>query len=90
MTILDKLYKKLDDSRDYKEVFGTTVGQRVLNDIMRSAGVLSPTFTTDTNELLVLEGQRRLAYSIYRRVHASMNPLLKSIEEEQQRQINQG
>jgi hypothetical protein len=83
---LDSLFRSLRLKRDYKEVFGTAQGQRVLADILRRAGVTHPQFDTDPEKARFLEGHRHLAHSIYRMVHSSDEPLLKLIAEEQHSQ----
>lgn len=83
MTIFNRLLKRFDLKRDYQETFSTPHGKRVLDDIMKVSGVTKSSFTTDGNELLVVEGQRRLALSIYKQVHSSMDPLINAMKEEQ-------
>lgn len=86
MTILQRLLGKVDRKRDYEETFSTPHGKRVLEDIMAAAGIFRPAFTTDKDELLVIEGQKRLALSIYKQVHSSMDPLIIALKEAQNNQ----
>lgn len=83
---LKSLFASLHLKHDYKEVFSTPHGQRVLADIMRRAGVTRPQFESDPEKARLLEGHRHLAHSIYRMVHSSDEPLLKLITEEQNKQ----
>lgn len=86
MKALDRLLQRLKLSHDYKEVFGTPQGKRVLADILRRSGVTKPRFDADPEKARLMEGHRHLAHSIYRMVHSSDEPLLKLIAEEQQRE----
>jgi hypothetical protein len=49
---------------DYEFVFRTAEGERVLNDIIKSAHVLEPTFTPDPYETAFREGERNVALRI--------------------------
>lgn len=83
---LKSLLASLKLKHDYKEAFSSPAGQRVLADIMRRAGVTRPQFDSDPEKARFLEGHRHLAHSIFRMVHASDEPLLKLITEEQNKQ----
>ena len=52
-----------DESRatDYKALFGTPLGQRVLTDIFIKGNVFSPIRHPDPSECLRMEGARQLA-----------------------------
>jgi hypothetical protein len=56
---------------DYVETFSTPHGQRVLNHILRQAGVTDPRFHSDPATTQFYEGHRHLAMSIFRQVHSS-------------------
>ena len=83
---LKALYASLKLNHDYKEVFASPQGQRVLADIMKRAGATRPQFDADPEKARFLEGHRHLAHSIFRMVHSSDEPLLKLIAEEQNKQ----
>lgn len=53
-----KKTKQVDVVIDYKAVFDTETGQRVLYDLMRNNYILSPTYTSDINEMALREGAR--------------------------------
>lgn len=89
MNALETLFRSLKLKNDYREVFRSPQGQRVLADILRRAGVTHPQFEADPEKARFLEGHRHLAHSIYRMVHASDDPLLKLIAEEQNKQHQQ-
>lgn len=86
MNPIDSLFRSLKIKHDYQEVFSTAAGKRVLEDIMRRAGITRPVFDADPEKARLLEGHRHLAHSIYRMVHASDGPLLNLIAEEQRKQ----
>lgn len=83
---LKALYDSLKLNHDYKEVFSSPQGQRVLADIMKRSGVTRPQFDANPEKSRFLEGHRHLAHSIFRMVHSSDEPLLKLIAEEQTKQ----
>jgi hypothetical protein len=85
MTILRTLQDRLSIRQEYRAVFNTPQGQKVLADILRRAGVTRPQFEADPEKARIMEGHRHLAHSIYRMVHSSDEPLLKQIAEETQR-----
>lgn len=74
--------KKVELKRDYVETFSTPHGQRVLAHILEVSGVTRPRFTSDNEMTRINEGERRLAHSIYRQVHSSMDELLKLLAEQ--------
>jgi hypothetical protein len=86
---MDTLRERLQIRQDYKMVFSTPQGQRVLADILRRAGVTSPIFDANPEKARLLEGHRHLAHSIYRMVHSSDAQLLKLMAEETQKQNEQ-
>ncbi len=83
---LKALFASLKLNHDYKEVFSSPSGQRVLADILKRAGVTRPQFDADPEKARFLEGHRHLAHSIFRMVHSSDESLLKLIAEEQTKQ----
>tara|TARA_Y100001938_G_C8063510_1_gene418760 strand:+ start:105 stop:374 length:270 start_codon:yes stop_codon:yes gene_type:complete len=78
--------KQVDVVIDYKTVFTSEAGQRVLYDLMKNNYMLSPTYTSDINEMALREGARN---SILRIMHIlkidvnKMNDLIqKGLERE--------
>lgn len=53
-----KAQKHVDIAIDYKAVFNSEQGQRVLYDLMKNNYVLSPTYTSNINEMALREGAR--------------------------------
>lgn len=74
--------ERIELKRAYMDTFGTPQGQKVLAHILKVAGVTSPRFTTDNEQTRINEGERRLAMSIFKHVHGSMDGLLKQIQEQ--------
>jgi hypothetical protein len=82
MSLLNTLRDRLSIKQDYRRVFSTPDGKKVLADIMKRAGVTRPVFEADPEKARLLEGHRHLAHSIYRLVHTSDELLLKLLAEE--------
>lgn len=66
-----QIYERIQIQKDYRTLFSTPEGKRVLQHILRVSGVSRPKFTVDPNESLWNEAQRHLALSIFRQVHSS-------------------
>lgn len=60
-----KVSQKLKELKSkYEFVFGSKDGQEVLKDIIESGLLNFPSNLSDSNELLIDEGKRQLAYHI--------------------------
>jgi len=59
-----KRYTDAQRAADYKIVFGSPVGEKVLTDILAKAHVFSPVATLDPIEAARIEGARALALHI--------------------------
>lgn len=57
-------YTDEERSNDYKVVFGSPMGRRVLTDILVKGNVFGPIAHPDVNECLRMEGARALALHI--------------------------
>lgn len=66
MSLLQRAKERFQLTQDYKETFASDAGERVLKHILRTAGVTRPRFTSDNELTRINEGERRLAFSIYR------------------------
>lgn len=77
--------------RAYKHVFTSPEGKLVMKDILSRGGVTTPRFVTDPTQRDFFEGQRHLAWSIFRFVHSSdkLNEMLIEQQEQMERQINE-
>jgi hypothetical protein len=73
--------KKLDVTSDYKTVFTSEAGKRVLWDIMRNSFVLASTYCENSNEMALREGQRNVALRILSVLQTDEQKLLQQIEE---------
>ena len=63
---------------DYRTVFGTPSGQRVLADIARRAGVMQTSFNGDGPDATAFrEGRRRMALEIIETINADPDTLAK-------------
>ena len=65
--ILDVNEKALARSSDYKKIFSTEAGQRVIHDLINQHQVLRPTYdlkSSDTNTMLIREGERAVVLRI--------------------------
>lgn len=61
---MTKRYTDAQRANDYKVVFGTPVGEKVLTDILVKAHVFAPVKTLDPIESARIEGARALALHI--------------------------
>lgn len=57
-------YTDQQRSNDYKVVFGSPIGQKVLTDILMKANVFTPIIPTDPIEAARMEGARHLALHV--------------------------
>jgi hypothetical protein len=74
--------KKLDITSDYKTVFSSEAGKRVLWDIMRNSFMLDTTFTVSgEHETVLREGHRNSALRILSILQTDEKKLLEQIEE---------
>lgn len=82
--------EKIDLAIDYKRTFSTEHGKRVLEHLMIQGNVLTPVTGTDTNELLIMEGKRRLCLTILQNTEldiAFLKDSLKKMYEKQKEQM---
>ena len=64
-------------SDDYREVFRTPAGQRVLADILRRSRVLDTVFDANPTVAAYGEGQRRVGLEIVELINADPDAMLK-------------
>lgn len=66
---------------DYKQVFGTEQGQRVLEDILAYGHVLEPLIgSTETNVVLIREGRRDMALTILQKLNWNEKNFIETAE----------
>ena len=73
--------KKLDVTSDYKTVFDSEAGKRVLWDILRNSYVLGSVYCDNPHETALREGQRNSALRILSILQTDEKKLLEQIEE---------
>jgi hypothetical protein len=73
---------------DYKKVFSSPEGRRVLYDLMDQHRVLSSTFLNDVNQMLIYEGERNAVLRILTILKIDPNEFLKRIEEHERDERN--
>lgn len=69
---------------DYKELFESSVGQRVLFDLMKCHHILNSTFIAgDPSASAFYEGERSVVLRIMRKTKTDMKKFLKNLDEMQ-------
>lgn len=82
---IDRAKKFAAVSQDYKNVFGTKQGERVLYDIMKGAHIIEPSYVKgDPHETSFREGERNMALRIFTHLNMDVDQLKKRIEEGEQ------
>jgi len=76
-----KQQKQVDDVIAYKALFGSPDGKRVLNDLIRTCGMLNATYAGDPNEVIFREGQRAIVVRILNILKIDPSRLQKNIED---------
>tara|TARA_R100001082_G_scaffold37833_1_gene19949 strand:- start:609 stop:887 length:279 start_codon:yes stop_codon:yes gene_type:complete len=74
--------KMLDITADYKKIFGSDQGERVLYDLMKNSFMITSTFSNDPHEMALREGHRNVILRIL--------SILKTDERELQDILNRG
>jgi len=72
--------KQVDIVIDYKTVFDSEAGQRVLYDLMRNNYLLSTTYTSDINEMALREGARNSILRIMSILKIDVNKMNELIQ----------
>lgn len=83
MNPIEKLKSRRDLREDLQAILETDPGKRFFKRFLRDCHVTRPKFTSDPNQLLLLEGPRRIAMS-YLALVAGDDPqqLINLIEQE--------
>lgn len=71
-------YTDQQRSNDYKTVFGSPVGQKVLTDILMKANMFTPVSVTDPIAAARMEGARHLALHIASFIRWDANQFVQS------------
>ena len=75
------LRDRLHKNAAYKSVFNSPDGELVIQDLMKQCGLLNPQITTDTNLLLIQQGQQRIVLSILRILGKDAAEITEQIKE---------
>lgn len=75
---LDKISKLV---RDYKEVFGSTTGRKVLNDLVITSGLLDESFCRNAGEMAYKSGKKSLVLYILSRLDTDPDALRQIMSE---------
>lgn len=83
---MDKVNKKrarkpLDRALSYQAIFSTADGQKVLWDLMSNHHVIGSTFSKDTHEMALKEGERNVVLRILQILKIDVQALAKRIED---------
>lgn len=76
--------------QDYKQVFGSLAGQRVLNDLIDTAGILKIQPSNNPNDELVHKGMRNLVKYILGKLNANERELIERLEEIEKNRKGEG
>jgi hypothetical protein len=78
----DAMKRRASITQDYKRIFTSTSGKRVLKDMMNTHNFLTSSFSAgDTNETFFREGERNVILRILNLLHIDTDEMLKQIEE---------
>jgi len=75
------------NQRDYKQVFGSAAGKRVLSDIMTKSGILFEDDSADPNSNLIRKGERRIGRSILSLICTDREHQLQKLQEQLNRKL---
>jgi len=66
---------------DYSQVFNTTQGKRVLEDILSYCHILEPLVgSTDTNSIIIREARRDVALTILQKLNWNERDFITNVE----------
>ncbi len=72
--------KKLDQVASYQALFNSPDGKKVLYDLMQVHHVIGSTFSKDTNEMMLKEGERNAILRILNILKIDPQKFLEEIE----------
>jgi hypothetical protein len=82
-----KKFKKIDVINDYKKIFNTNSGKRVLYDLMKQGHYLHSSFTGDVNETIFREGERNIIHYIMLQLKQDPKLMLEEIRKREQEEL---
>jgi hypothetical protein len=72
--------KKSDTVKAYQQTFGTVHGRTVLFDMLKTHSMISSTFNTDVNRMLIKEGERNVVLRILALLKTDPDKFLQQVE----------
>lgn len=84
--------KKTDQIKlleDYRTVFSSAAGSRVLNDLMRTHRIMDSTFCKDPMEMALREGERNAVLRILAILKINPNTIRERIENDEKIRANE-
>lgn len=72
---------------DYRKVFGTDQGKRVLWDICKNAQILTPCYTGKAEEAIFRDGERNVALRILSTLKYDPKQLIELLEQEDKENV---
>lgn len=79
---MDQNQKAVSLKADYKEVFSTDAGERVLKDILSYCHVLEPLMgSVETNHIIIREARRDVAITILQKLNWNTEDFINTAEE---------
>lgn len=79
-------YRQVDRVIDYKEIFGSVAGKKVLYDMMKAGNMLQSSFDKDPHEMAFNEGQRNMVLRILTLLKTDPMELRKFIQEREEQE----
>lgn len=76
--------------QDYKQVFSSQAGERVLNDLIDFCGILKISPSTDTNTEFTNKGMRNVAKYILAKLQTNEAELIRRLEEIEENRKGEG
>lgn len=76
-----KFFKYKSTAIAYKNVFSSVQGKEVLDDLIKSCYLLSPTFSKDPYETAFKEGQRNVVLKILQLLEVDLNKVEEMIKQ---------
>lgn len=88
--VKEKQYKKLALVQDYKDVFTSEIGKKVLNDMMSAHFFIQPTISADPYETAFKEGQRNVILRILQIMKVDVKEMRDRIDRADNQAIDTG
>lgn len=76
--------------QDYKQVFGSQAGERVLNDLIDFCGIIKILPSNDTNQEFTAKGMRNVVKYILAKLQTNERELMERLEAIEQNRKGEG